>query len=339
MAAVGMVVGALLLLVMIAVSLAAGEISLSYQTVVQVIASHLGLPVWSDAVAVSALQDSVVWHYRLPRVMAAALGGSSLALCGVVLQALLRNPLAEPYVLGLSAGASAGAVAVTVAGVAWGWALSAGAFAGAVAAFCVVMLLAAHREGSASQTLLAGIASSQLFNAIAACLMASSASAEQIRGLLFWLLGDLSAVRLSDVPWLAASAVMGLVVCLAVARPLDVLSLGERSAFALGVPVARLRYLLLALTALMTALVVSRIGAIGFVGIVVPHLVRRWVGVRHRRRIPAAMLLGAVFVVVADLLSRTLMASHSLPIGVVTAIVGAPVFALLLRQRSSARDA
>lgn len=333
MAAVSTLIGGVILLVLMMVSLAAGEIPSTYQAVGQVLANHLGASSGGGVPSISALQDSIIWHYRLPRVMAAALGGGSLALCGVVLQALLRNPLAEPYVLGLSAGASAGAVAVTVVGVSGSWALSAGAFGGAVAAFGIVLLLTARRDGGSTQTLLAGVASSQLFNAMAACLMASSASAEQVRGLLFWLLGDLSAVRLEDVPWLAAAAGLGLAVCFSVARPLDVLSLGERSAFALGLPVARLRYLLLTLTALVTALVVSRIGAVGFVGIVVPHIVRQWVGVQHRRRIPAAMVLGAIFVVGADLLSRTLMVAHSLPIGVVTAIVGAPVFAMLLRQR------
>lgn len=324
-----LIAGVALLLGLMAVSLASGEIKVTYATVSHVILAHAGIPVST----VNMLQDSIVWHYRLPRIMAAALGGSTLALCGVILQALLRNPLAEPYVLGLSAGASAGAVAVTVAGISLGWALSAGAFVGAVAAFVVVLLLTSRCGGASTHTLLAGIASSQLFNAIAACLMASSASAEQVRGLLFWLLGDLSAIRLDDLPWLACAAGIGLVLCSSVARPLDLLSLGERSAFALGVPVTQLRYGLLTLTALMTALVVSRIGAVGFVGIVVPHIARQWVGVKHQRRIPAAMLLGAIFMVGADLLTRTLMASHSLPIGVVTAIIGAPIFALLLRQR------
>lgn len=323
------IVGVALLLGLMSVSLASGEISLTYTTVSHVMMTHLGMPIGT----VSALQDSIVWHYRLPRIMAAALGGSTLALCGVILQALLRNPLAEPYVLGLSAGASAGAVAITVAGVSLSWALSAGAFAGAVAAFVVVLFLTSRGGRSSTQTLLAGVASSQLFNAIAACLLASSASAEQVRGLLFWLLGDLSAIRLGDIPWLACAAGIGWGICSCIARPLDLLSLGERSAFALGIPVAQLRYGLLTLTALMTALVVSRIGAVGFVGIVVPHIARQWAGISHKRRIPAAMLLGALFMVGADLLTRTLMASHSLPIGVVTAIVGAPIFALLLRQR------
>lgn len=326
------VIGFIALAGLMGMSLTSGELNVSYAAVFRVMMDHLGLPLLPD-VPVSTLQDSVIWHYRLPRIMAAALGGSSLALCGVILQAVLRNPLAEPYVLGLSAGASAGAVAVTVIGFSWGWALSAGAFAGALSAFIVVVSLSYHSNSAPYQTLLAGVAAAQLFNAIAACLMMSSASAEQVKGLLFWLLGDLSAVRLADIPWLAFAAIGGFILCQWLARPLDILMLGERGAFALGIPVIPLRYVLLTLCALLTALVVSRMGAVGFVGMVVPHMARYWMGSQHSRRIPAAMLIGALFMVGADFVARTLISAHSLPIGVVTAIIGAPMFAWLLKSK------
>jgi iron complex transport system permease protein len=266
----------------------------------------------------------------------AACGGAGLALSGLILQALLRNPLAEPYLLGISAGASTGAVLVAIAGFGAGLiSMSAGAFLGAVTAFALVALLARAAGGGtgargAGVIILAGIAGSQLFNALTALIIAQSASAEQARGIMFWLLGNLSGVRWPD-SWLALPMVfVGLGVTLWHVRTLDAFTFGADSAASLGIDVRRAQMLLVGTATLVTAIMVSIAGAIGFVGLVVPHAMRILVGSRHGRLVPATALAGAVFLVVSDVVSRIALPGQVLPIGVITALVGAPAFAVIM---------
>lgn len=322
---------AALLLAMLA-GIAIGETRLGIELVWQVLANQL----WQAGHALDPIDAGIVWNYRLPRTLVAAACGAGLATCGVVLQALLRNPLAEPYLLGLSAGASTGAVAVGLLGLGGAaLSLSGGAFIGALAAFGLVLLLS-RASGSShnnAQVILAGIAGSQLFNALTAFLITKSATAEQARGILFWLLGNLSGVRWPSV-WLALPvAVLGLAVCLWHRRALDAFTFGADSAASLGVPVRRTQLLLISCTALVTAVMVSIVGAIGFVGLVIPHALRLLLGPGHSRLLPASALGGALFLIVADILSRTLIAGQVIPVGVVTALIGAPVFALILVSR------
>lgn len=322
---------AALLLAMLA-GIAIGETRLGIDLVWQVLANQL----WQAGHALDPIDAGIVWNYRLPRTLVAAACGAGLATCGVVLQALLRNPLAEPYLLGLSAGASTGAVAVGLLGLGGAaLSLSGGAFIGALAAFALVLLLS-RASGSShnnAQVILAGIAGSQLFNALTAFLITKSATAEQARGILFWLLGNLSGVRWPSV-WLALPvAVLGLAVCLWHRRALDAFTFGADSAASLGVPVRRTQLLLISCTALVTAVMVSIVGAIGFVGLVIPHALRLLLGPGHSRLLPASALGGALFLIVADILSRTLIAGQVIPVGVVTALIGAPVFALILVSR------
>ncbi len=281
--------------------------------------------------ALDPIESGIVWNYRLSRALLAACCGAALALSGAVLQALLRNPLAEPYLLGISAGASTGAVAVMILGIGGGvLSLTGGAFAGAVLAFAVVALLAAGAGGGSSRIILAGIAGSQLFTAITAAIVTTSANAEQARGAMFWLLGDLGGVRWRDVAVAAPVALGGLAIIAAHARALDAFTFGTDAAASLGVSVTRIRLVLFALTAAMTAVMVSMVGAVGFVGLVVPHAARFLTGPPHGRLLPAAATIGAVFMVLADIASRTVVPRHVLPIGVVTALMGAPAFAILL---------
>ncbi|RMS51801.1 Iron ABC transporter permease [Pseudomonas amygdali pv. photiniae] len=258
----------------------------------------------------------------------------------MVLQSLLRNPLADPYLLGISAGASTGAVLVAILGFGAGAiSMSAGAFAGAVAAFSLVALLAHSSRGTtaAGQIILAGIAGSQLFNALTSFLITKSASSEQARGIMFWLLGNLSGVRWHSV-WLAVPTVLvGLLVCLWHRRALDAFTFGSDSAASLGIAVQRVQIILIATAALVTAVMVSIVGSIGFVGLVIPHAVRMLIGVRHARLVPLSALSGALFLIAADILSRTLIKGQALPIGVITALIGAPVFALILIRGNSTR--
>ncbi|MDR9879265.1 iron ABC transporter permease [Pseudomonas allii] len=325
-----------LLLVAVLAGVAIGETAISPQVVLKVLANKL----WAAGYVLDPIDEGVVWNYRLTRALVAAACGAGLATCGVILQSLLRNPLADPYLLGISAGASTGAVLVALMGVGGGLiSLSAGAFVGAMAAFALVILLA-RASGSASgtgQIILAGIAGSQLFNALTAFLITKSASSEQARGIMFWLLGNLSGVRWPSV-WLAVPvAVVGLAVCLWHRRALDAFTFGSDSAASLGIPVRRVQFVLVGCAALVTAVMVSIVGSIGFVGLVIPHAVRLLLGTGHSRLLPASALGGALFLIAADVLSRTLIKGQVIPVGVVTALVGAPVFALILIGRRNAR--
>ncbi|WP_445941180.1 FecCD family ABC transporter permease [Pseudomonas sp. OB66] len=331
-----------LLLVLLTLSVALiggvaiGETSIEPSVVLQVLANKL----WSAGYVLDPIDEGIVWNYRLTRALVAAACGAGLATCGVILQSLLRNPLADPYLLGISAGASTGAVMVALLGVGAGAiSLSVGAFAGAVTAFVLVILLA-RVSGSASgtgQIILAGIAGSQLFNALTAFLITRSASSEQARGIMFWLLGNLGGVRWPSV-WLAVPvALLGLVVCLWHRRALDAFTFGADSAASLGIAVRRVQILLIGCAALVTAVMVSIVGSIGFVGLVIPHAARLLLGTGHARLLPASALGGAVFLIAADVLSRTLIKGQVIPVGVITALVGAPVFALILVGRRSAR--
>ena len=323
------------LAIAILLGVAIGETSLSPSVVWQVLANQLA----GAHYPVDPIDQGIVWNYRLARALVAASCGAGLAISGVILQSLLRNALAEPYLLGISAGASTGAVLVSVAGLGAGAiSMTTGAFFGAVCAFALVALLA-HSAGSgalrnSAQIVLAGIAGSQLFNALTSLIITKSGSAEQARGIMFWLLGNLSGVRWGDTLLTSCIAVAGIAVCLWHARALDAFTFGSESAAALGVPVRRVQLVLLLVAALITAVMVSIVGAIGFVGLVIPHAARFMVGVRHRRLIPASALIGAVFLIAADVISRTLIPGQVLPIGVITALVGAPVFAgILLKGR------
>ncbi|WP_324707917.1 FecCD family ABC transporter permease [Pseudomonas fragi] len=324
------------LLLAVLAGVAIGETPIAPGVVLQVLANKL----WAAGHVLDPIDEGIVWSYRLTRALVAAACGAGLATCGVVLQSLLRNPLADPYLLGISAGASTGAVLVAVLGLGAGAvSLSAGAFAGAICAFALVILLAraSGPTGASAQIILAGIAGSQLFNAITAFLITKSASSEQARGIMFWLLGNLSGVRWPAV-WLAVPvAVAGLAVCLWHRRALDAFTFGADSAASLGIPVRRVQLLLISCAALVTAVMVSIVGSIGFVGLVIPHAIRLLAGTGHGRLLPASALGGALFLIAADVLSRTLIKGQVIPVGVVTALVGAPVFALILIGRRHAR--
>lgn len=321
----------LLLGVAVIAGIALGETRIAPSVVFQVLANKL----FAAGFVLDPIDEGIVWNYRLTRALVAASCGAGLAVSGVVLQALLRNPLADPYLLGISAGASTGAVSVALLGLGAGMlSLSMGAFLGAVAAFALVALLARAAGGGtisgSAQIILAGIAGSQLFNALTSFLITKSASAEQARGIMFWLLGNLSGVDWQDVLLAVPMALAGVLLVAWHTRALDAFTFGAESAASLGVPVRRVQATLIACTALVTAVMVSIVGSIGFVGLVIPHAARLLVGARHGRLVPVSALIGAVFLIAADVLSRTAIKGQVLPIGVVTALVGAPAFAVIL---------
>ena len=248
-----------------------------------------------------------------------------------MLRPQLRNALAEPFVLGISAGASTGAVCVIILGIGAGsLSLSAGAFAGAFAAFGVVALLSNGATSGPNHTILAGVAASQLFNALTSYIVTTSGNAEQARNVMFWLLGSFGGARWPDVQLLAVVVPLGLALCVTMARALDAFTFGDEDAAALGVPVGRIRLALFAVTAVMTATIVSMVGAIGFVGLVVPHLLRPLVGYEPRRLLPASALGGAILLLLADVGVRTIPTTAELRLGVITALLGVPFFLFLI---------
>ncbi len=312
---------------MISLAVSIGEIPIPLATTGKAVANRI----FGTSFELSRIHEGIVWDYRLSRALLAASSGAALALSGAILQALLRNPLAEPYVLGISAGASTGAVAVMILGFGYGvLSLSAGAFLGAVLAFVLVSALAAGAGGGADRIILAGVAGSQLFNALTSYIVTTSANAEQARGVMFWLLGSLAGVRWPDVYLAAPVALAGFAVAVFHARALDAFTFGVDAAAALGIAINRVRMILLGTTALMTAAMVSIVGSIGFVGLVIPHAARFLVGPAHGRLLPASALIGAIFMVTADIVSRVIVPQQILPIGVVTALFGAPAFAIIL---------
>jgi iron complex transport system permease protein len=318
----------------IGISVGIGDLPIPLSTTLFAVTNKLG---WT-AVALNRIHETVIWDYRLSRALVAAFCGAGLALSGAIMQALLRNPLAEPYVLGISAGASTGAVAVVILGIGAGTvSLSAGAFAGAFAAFFFVALLSNGTRGGADRTILAGVAASQLFNAATSYIVTTSGNAQQARDVMFWLLGSFGGVRWPEFTLVSIVLGLGLVICLLYARVLDAFAFGDEAASALGVNVGRSRVILFAVTAMITATIVSMVGSIGFVGLVVPHAARFLVGPLHIRLLPACAIAGAIFMVLADITSRALIPQQVLPIGVVTALVGVPFFSIILYrfQRAS----
>ncbi|MFD6426829.1 FecCD family ABC transporter permease [Streptomyces sp. NPDC060198] len=321
--------GTVLLLVSVAVAVTIGPARISVADVWSVVAAHLGL----GGTELSPIRDGIVWDLRMPRTLLAAVCGAGLAVCGTVMQSLLRNPLADPFVLGVSSGASTGAVVVVVLGVGGGAvSLSAGAFVGALASFALVLLLSHTLGGTTDRVVLSGVAVMQLFSALTSFVVMTAADAEQTRGVLFWLLGSLSGVGWTDVRLCAGIVVVTLMVCLGHARTLDAFAFGQDAAATLGVHVARTRTVLLCTTALLTAALVSSAGAIGFVGLVLPHAARALAGAGHRRLLPVTALAGAVFLVWVDTLARTVLDPQEVPVGVVTALIGVPAFVLVLHR-------
>ncbi|UXA20944.1 iron ABC transporter permease [Mycobacterium sp. SMC-4] len=313
----------------IAAAITIGPADLSVGDVYRIIARH----VWNAPSDLSLIDDAIVWQLRLPGALLAAICGAGLAVVGVVLQSMMRNPLADPFILGISSGASTGAVLVIVTGVGGFLGLSGGAFAGALAAFGFVLVLAALVGGGTARVVLAGVAATELFSAVTAFVVFSSADAQQTRGVLFWLLGSLGGASWNQVALCGAICVLSLAVCLSQADALDAFVFGRDTAASLGISVTQVRIVLLVVTALLTAVLVSAAGAIGFVGLVIPHAARIVVGPLHRRLLVVSALVGAIFLVWVDAVARTVFEPQELPVGVVTAMVGVPIFVLILARR------
>jgi len=324
---------ALFFAILFAVGIGAVEIPLSITT--QVIGSHL-LSGWVAPVT-DPTQDQIIWTFRLPRVLLAVIVGAALAVSGTALQAVTRNPLADPYIFGVSYGASVGAVLVLTlgAGAVGGLSLSAAAFLGALLAMLLVYALA-QQQGHVTpmRLILAGVALSYVLSAVTSYLvLRSAAPGGGVAAVLSWLAGSLGGAKWAHLGLPAVAVGATTIYLLLLARPLNALLAGDETAVGLGVNVQRFRLQLFGMTSLLVGVVVAVSGAIGFVGLMIPHLVRMVVGSDHRRVLPTVALGGGLYLVLVDLVARTLLAPQELPVGIVTAALGGPFFLWLLRRR------
>lgn len=289
---------------------------------------------WQDVLGAlvqktASVEHTVVWELRLPRAAAAFVVGGLLALAGALMQVLLRNPLADPYILGVSGGAAVAALLVIPAGLGGFW-ISGSAFVGAILSMLLVFGLAHGRGGwSSLRLLLTGVVVAAGWGALISFLLATSRD-NHVHSMLFWLMGDLSNSYMPQ--WSFLVLLLGLFASLGVARHLNVLARGDLQAKALGVPVQPLRLCLYFLASLLTASAVTIAGTVGFVGLVVPHMLRLVGAGDHRVLLPCSVLLGGSLLMFSDTLARTMIAPQQLPVGVVTALIGVPLYLFILNR-------
>ena len=309
----------------------------AWQITAHELAQRLGME--TQPASWSTAQYQIVWRVRLPRVLLAAMTGAGLALVGVAMQAMVRNPLADPYLLGVSSGASVGAVSVLAFGAlafAGELALPLGAFGGALAA-CTAVYFLAHANGrlQASRLILGGVAIAYCLGGVTSLIVLTANQRELANSVLTWTLGSLAGTRWKELGLPAALLLAGIALLLAQARSLNALLSGEETAATLGVDTTRTRRWLFLLVSMVTGVLVALTGPIGFVGLIVPHITRMLVGAEHRRVLPVAALTGAIFLVWVDVFSRISFAPAEVPVGVITSLLGGPFFVWMLCRKSA----
>lgn len=286
---------------------------------------------WSKA------QFNIIWLIRFPRVLLAVFVGAGLSVVGVTMQALVRNPLADPYLLGISSGASVGAVAALAFGVfafAGPYAISLGAFLGSLLTFLIVFLLAQNKGRlSPMRLVLSGIAVAYFFSGLTSFMTLTSDQQELARAVLAWLLGSLAGTDWAELILPGAALVLGSLYLVLQARSLNALSQGDETATTLGVDTTRFRRQLFLVVSLLTGTMVAVSGAIGFVGLMIPHVARLLVGADHRRVLPVSIFAGSIFLIWVDMVARIAFDPIELPVGVITALLGGPFFLWLLHRR------
>lgn len=325
-----------LIAVAVCISVTTGAVNISPGNVIKIIlnktiSENLFTASWETKT------ENIIWNIRFPRVLMAFIVGAGLALCGVLMQALTKNPLADPYVLGISSGASTGAVCAIILG--WfsmmgNYSVIFGATLGAALSIFLSMRIASIRGRiTSTQLVLAGIATSALFSAMTNLMIYGFHSgSDKTKMALYWMVGSLSGATWIKVKYVAIVFALTCAVIFLFAKELDVLLLGDDVAETLGMDTRRIKMVIIAASTVLTGVVVSVSGVIGFVGLVVPHVTRRMIGSSHKRLIPLVGLTGGLFTMIADLLSRVVLAPEELPLGVVAAFFGAPFFLYLIRR-------
>ena len=327
-----------LLVVSVILGIGLGPVSIRFSDVYRVMFHRLSGIFTGQTAPLESIRQNIVWVLRAPRVLLGALIGAALTLSGVGMQAFTKNPLAEPYVLGISSGASLGAVLAMLLGVSvpvlGKLSVSMGAFAGALVSILLVYLLAKSR-GSVTpiRLILVGVAVSAMFQAFTNYIVYTAPDDAAVREATFWMLGGLGSAEWEDLPLLLCLVPPAFLLMLALSKSLNAMMMGDSSAITLGVNLNVVRNLLIVITALLTASSVAVSGCIGFVGLVIPHLVRSVVGPDHRKLIPISMLTGAIFLIWVDVGARMIKPPAELPIGILTAFLGAPLFLWMIRVR------
>jgi iron complex transport system permease protein len=321
----------LIFLVIGAVSLWVGSVHIDFSHVLSYLAKAL-----TGNLSINSQEELIIFSVRLPRIIFAGIVGASLSLGGVIFQAILRNPLADPYVLGISGGSALGAIVGIVTGAgSFYLGIPLLAFLGALATVFLVFVVAGGTRGPLldNSLLLSGVVVNAFFSA-AILFFLSIVNSMELHSITFWLMGDLSMASMKEIYMAAFCLIAGFVFLYAQARKLNLIVQGEETALHLGVNVERTKQWLLIVTSLITAVAVSLAGIIGFVGIMVPHLMRLVFGSDHRLLLPVSALFGACFLVIADTLARVVLAPAELPVGVITALCGAPYFIFLLKRKA-----
>ncbi|MFP4476535.1 MAG: FecCD family ABC transporter permease [Desulfatibacillaceae bacterium] len=316
---------ALLLAATIFICLGMGAVSLPISQVFQ----------WMRGSGADESASIILTHYRLPRILVAGCVGAALGLCGTVFQGILRNPLAEPFVLGVSGGAACGACVAVTLGMAGSWHMAAAAFAGAVATVFLVVGIA-RREGrmETATLVLTGVMVNAFCGSVIMYVIFTTTD-QKLHDILFWLYGDLSGTRLSHLWLLLPAVATGAALVMAFSRHLNLLAAGDEAALHAGMAVERVKVGLFFLMSLLCGVTVSIAGVIGFAGLMVPHITRMALGYDHRMLVPCGTLFGAIFLIAADTAARVIIRPAQLPVGVVTAFLGAPFFLLLLMKKGS----
>lgn len=323
----------------VGVSLTMGQADISLQEVYQVIFYKLSDGRVGSLSTISEATANIVWFVRAPRILLAMFVGTGLAISGAVMQAVVQNPLADPYILGVSSGASLGATFAILIGFGsslffaqFGLALS--AFLGAMlASFAVLTLSSIGGKSTSTKLVLSGTVISALCSSLSNFIVFLSSNAEGMKSVAFWSMGSLASASWNKLPLVASAVLLVTMFFLFQHRPLNVMLLGDEAATTLGIQLSSYRKLYMLLAALLTGIIVANSGMIGFVGLIIPHIVRGISGSDHKRLLPLTALTGAIFLLWTDMLSRTLIENTELPIGIITSAIGAPIFIYIIVKR------
>lgn len=321
-------------------AIAIGSTYIEPKEVYQVLLSKLTNGIFYQD-AGSVMTQNIIWEIRLPRVLLGAICGAGLAVCGVLMQCITKNPIAEPYILGISSGASCGAVAVIVLGSMSAIGINSittGAFAGSLLSGVLVFAIGTQmgRATSTTRLVLSGVAISTIFSALTNLLIYSAENANQAKSALFWTIGSLGGAKWGVLLFPFVILVAVLLIAWIMSKSLDILLVGDDSAIILGINVRRIKAIILVLATLLTSALVAITGAIGFIGLVVPHICRTLVGSDHKKLIILSSLVGAIFLIASDVIARGLFPPIEIPIGIITSLMGGPFFLYLISKKNYA---